>query len=79
MPVCGPVEQVAESLRYLHSIYLSIDHATMDLMERNLDLLIEMAEGNPANQVVLFDNKGKIINAARKEISAPRCLRIQAA
>jgi hypothetical protein len=50
---------VAEALKYLHNIYTSIDRATIDLTERSLDLLVEMADGCFSNQAVMFDNKGK--------------------
>ena len=52
----GP--QVQEALKYLHAIYTSIDRATIDLTERNLDLLVEMADGSYTNQMVIFENKG---------------------
>jgi hypothetical protein len=52
-------KQVAEALKYLHNIYTSIDRATIDLTERSLDLLVEMADGCFSNQAVMFDNKGK--------------------
>ena len=45
-------------MQYLHSTHQSVDKSTKDLLERNLDLLIELAEGNLANQQVLFENKG---------------------
>ena len=45
----------------MHAIYLSIDHSIIDLLERNLDLLVEMADGCFANQTVIFDNTGTVM------------------